>query len=287
MADSPVEIRWKKSQNRTFRTPRKCGSFHFVGEDKSSRYSMGEVLATTKQSEVYLAYDTKHNNRKVIIKKPSQDGIFKSEVAALSKLHDHDHIVCLLDFYSVQTQKILVYEYVKGEDLIDWVNHYYETSHSVSDIENTMKPIAQQLLDALLFCHQNGVAHRDVKLDNIRINLVTNNIKLLDFGFAYVENSNMNDELRCGSVDYAAPELISPDIWDIVNPYKSDVWSYGVVVYILTHYQIPYYCHKGTYILDEPETRFSLELRELIHHTLQEDLSLRSDLQDIKSLEWF
>lgn len=287
MPDSPVEIRWKKSQSRTLRSPKRCGSGVFV-EDKNSRYDIGECIAKTKGSEVSLAYDTKHDHRKVIIKKPNEDIIFKAELAALNRLHDHKNIICLLDFYTVDTHRFLVYEYVEGQDLIDWVNEYYELKHTYLEIEDTMRPICKQLLDALLYCHKNGVAHRDVKLDNIRINTTTKDIKLLDFGFSFTENSKMNSSTRCGSLDYAAPELVLPEVWDIIDPYKSDVWSFGVVVYVLTHYMLPYFQTKrGNYVLDKPDARFSCHLNDLLILTLQEDVTMRIQMSDVEGLSFF
>lgn len=287
MPDSPVEIRWKKSQSRRFRTPQRCGSVQF-SEDKGARYDVGDQIAKTKSSEVSKGYDTKHRYRPVIIKQPFEDTIFKSEIAALTRLHDHKNIISLLDFYTLDdASHRLIYEYVPGQDLIDWTNEYYLDPHSEHDIETTMKPIAEQLLQALLFCHEHGVAHRDVKLDNIRINPLTGEIKLLDFGFAYVEDSKMNHGLRCGSHDYAPPEIISPEDWEenSVDPFKSDVWSYGVVVYILTHYQIPYYMNKRyKFVLDKPEKRFSKPLRHLLKQVLKEDVKERPDMKTVKDL---
>lgn len=289
MTDSPVEIRWKISQRRTTNLPMRSTSFHFQ-EDKAARYTMGKVISSTYQSDIYVAYDTKHNNRKVVIKKPGKDIAFKSEVAALSKIYFHQNIICLLDFYTHNTEKMLVYEYFSGVDLIDWIHEYHDNNQKRSaDIEDTMKPICSQILNAVVFCHAKGVAHRDIKLDNIRYNTKTGNIKLIDFGFAYVENSNMDGEQRCGSVEYAAPELLSPEIWPQVNPFKSDVWSFGVVVYSLTHFKTPYYFDEETneFTLDFIRESFSDELKEVLDATLQEDLNERFSINDVKRLDFF
>jgi hypothetical protein len=50
---------------------------------------------------------------------------------------------------------------------------------------------------------------------------------------------------------------------------------------------LPYRCRKGVYVLADPEEKFSLELKDVMTHTLQEDLSLRSTLEDVKLLSWF
>lgn len=92
-----------------------------------------------------------------------------------------------------------------------------------------------QLASAIEYLKRNRIAHRDIKIDNILIDH-HQNIKLCDFGFSKLieGNSSSNSIISeqsttyCGSIAYCAPEILLRTPYD---PWKSDVWSLGVVLY--------------------------------------------------------
>lgn len=73
--------------------------------------------------------------------------------------------------------------------------------------ESKAKLILLQLLDAVDFCHKQGVIHRDLKCENVLINK-NNEVKLTDFGFAKFNPNNELCKTFCGSAAYAAIEIL-------------------------------------------------------------------------------
>jgi len=104
--------------------------------------------------------------------------------------------------------------------------------------ENTARGFFCQLLDGVAYCHLAGVAHRDLKLENVLLN-ETGALKLIDFGLSHVyprgadgTTIDRSKPLRdvCGSKSYAAPEVLAQRGYD---GYAADMWSIGVCLFAM------------------------------------------------------
>ena len=97
--------------------------------------------------------------------------------------------------------------------------------------------ILWQLLLAVNYCHKNDVMHRDIKLDNILIEKQSLQVKLIDFGYAFLFDSRQEMVQLAGTFMYMAPEIMSQK-----KPYDqlSDMWSVGIVAYILLASKFPF-----------------------------------------------
>lgn len=84
-----------------------------------------------------------------------------------------------------------------------------------------------QILKSL---HDNNIAHRDIKAENILINESVNEAMLIDFGFSSKYEAGGFLKTSCGSPNYCAPEILAKEIYD---PLKSDVWSCGVLLFYM------------------------------------------------------
>nr|CAD7428510.1 unnamed protein product [Timema monikensis] len=99
----------------------------------------------------------------------------------------------------------------------------------------------QQLVDGVEYCHEKGVVHRDIKCDNLLMD-IDDNIKLSDFGFARGHMKPRNgvsplSDTFCGSYAYASPEILRQVPYE---PQLSDIWSMGVVLYAIVFGRLPF-----------------------------------------------
>mmetsp|Transcript_16283 Transcript_16283/g.33652 ORF Transcript_16283/g.33652 Transcript_16283/m.33652 type:complete len:238 (+) Transcript_16283:569-1282(+) len=87
------------------------------------------------------------------------------------------------------------------------------------------------LFKAIQYCHSKQVAHRDLKPENLLLQSADNdsNIKIADFGFAKKCLRPNSLTTQCGTPGYVAPEILEGTPYDT----KADMWSLGVIVYIL------------------------------------------------------
>lgn len=164
-----------------------------------------------------------------------------------------------------------------------------------------------QLIDAVEYMHSIGIAHRDIKLENVMIDKSTKCLKLIDFGEACVYKRNVCESDRminirasgiCGTVPYIPPEEFTELDYD---PQKADIWALGVILYGIVYNSFPWmkahetvkrYMRHVTYFLDNcnmldpiifPDCKENMFTRELFALMLNPDPELRSDIFRIQS----
>ena len=165
----------------------------------------------------------------------------------------HPNIIQVHDIVISPKHIYIVTEYAAHGTLYDFLekrNEYKKPHLQPIEIAN----IFVQIVRAIEHCHRHRIAHRDIKLENIV--LVDPNaqcVKLIDFGFAINILTDSKDiTKRCGSPHYAGPEFFTED--GIVDPRKSDMWSLGVLLFVLSLNYMPYDS-------DNPD-----ELANLVHY---------------------
>ncbi len=152
---------------------------------------------------------------------PYQFNLLKSEVSILSDL-DHPNIVKYFGTFEDDYNIHILMEYLKGHDLYKIISLKKYTGFDEKD----MAKIIEQLLKALSFIHSKQIVHRDIKPENI---LFSNKkdystLKLIDFGLA----TTKRDKKSVGTPYYMSPEMINGDSCP-----KSDIWSVGIIVYLM------------------------------------------------------
>lgn len=150
-----------------------------------------------------------------------------NEINILKSL-DHPNIVKIHEFFDHGNRIFIIMEYLEGEPLLE-----YLIKHNPTINEKMIADLMHQLLSAINFMHLNNIVHRDVKSENILYNGKV--LTVIDFGAS--KNMMDNKMLRsvCGTLFYMAPEVINGN-YDA----KCDIWSAGILLYILLSGQLPY-----------------------------------------------
>ncbi|CAM9615846.1 unnamed protein product, partial [Phaeothamnion confervicola] len=137
------------------------------------------------------------------------------------------------DFFEADDVYHLVMELVEGGELFDRV----VARQNYSELE--ARECIRGMLAAIAYCHNVGVVHRDIKPENVLLASQDNDhdIKLADFGLAQAVSSSAVLLMQCGTPSYVAPEILK------AQPYGKavDVWSVGVVSFILLCGYPPFY----------------------------------------------
>ena len=94
----------------------------------------------------------------------------------------------------------------------------------------------RQILSAIKYCHSNSIVHRDLKIENILLDK-NGGLKLIDFGLANFIDPFKHLSTFCGSLYFAAPEVLSAKKY--IGP-EIDMWSLGVILYVLVSGKVPF-----------------------------------------------
>ena len=203
-----------------------------VKSDPFSDYTIIKELGAGSFATVHLV---KHNisgsirAMKAIQKESNDDENNEEEIIneinILMKM-DHPNIVKIFEFYNSETHYYLITEYCEGGSLFDLINN---NDGPFTEIQASY--IMHQLFSVVNYCHKMKIIHRDLKPENILINKNENGfvkIKVCDFGTSLMFNRGEIQDKIVGSIYYIAPEVLKKKYNS-----KCDLWSCGVIMYIL------------------------------------------------------
>lgn len=191
---------------------------------------------------VYL-YKNKITDQEVAIKfvdlrkimSPEDVSRVFSEVSILRGLH-HKNIVDLIDVFEVNNKSCFVMEYCSGGELKKYI---YENPPMS---ENEVYSIAIQIVEAIRYCHNSAIVHRDLKLENILFTKPSHKVvKIVDFGISgmySLGNALSGERSDAGSLHYVAPEILTRSD-NRANP-ALDIWSLGCIFYAMLTKQLPF-----------------------------------------------
>ncbi|XP_026362009.1 maternal embryonic leucine zipper kinase [Ursus americanus] len=148
----------------------------------------------------------------------------KTEIEALKNLR-HQHICQLYHVLETANKIFIVLEYCPGGELFDYIISQDRLS------EEETRVVFRQIVSAVAYVHSQGYAHRDLKPENLLFDEY-HKVKLIDFGLCAKPKGNKDYHLQtcCGSLAYAAPELIQGKSY---LGSEADVWSMGILLYVL------------------------------------------------------
>jgi hypothetical protein len=169
--------------------------------------------------------------------------MFRQEVRAMMQVGVHPHILRMLECFCDGEEDVIILEYCEGGDMYE----LYAGNNGCSMAESFVSLLIRQLLLALDYLNRRGIEHRDVKPENLLLYGPTTegsapHLKLADFGWASFIGANGKPAPvpaeGVGSLWYAPPELNPPvegvDLRNVERPPgKSDMWSVGIITYLL------------------------------------------------------
>jgi len=158
----------------------------------------------------------------------------REEVEILLRYGQHLHVVSLRDTYEDREHVYLVFELMRGGELLDKILRQKFFS------EREAKAVLEKVTTAVKYLHQNGVVHRDLKPANILYADKSGNpeaLRICDFGFAKqlrAENGLLTTP--CYTANFVAPEVLRKQGYDAA----CDVWSLGVLLFIMLSGTAPF-----------------------------------------------
>ncbi|KAH1253158.1 CBL-interacting serine/threonine-protein kinase 8 [Glycine max] len=241
---------------------------------KVGKYEIGRTIGEGTFAKVKFAQNTE-TGESVAMKVLDRSTIIKHKMA--------DQVL------ASRTKIYIILEFITGGELFDKIIHHGRLS------ETDSRRYFQQLIDGVDYCHSKGVYHRDLKPENLLLDSL-GNIKISDFGLsAFPEQGVSILRTTCGTPNYVAPEVLSHKGY---NGAVADVWSCGVILYVLLAGYLPFdeldlttlYTSCGERI-ERAEFScppwFPVGAKLLIHRILDPNPETRITIEHIRNDEWF
>ncbi|CAE7556573.1 CPK2 [Symbiodinium sp. CCMP2456] len=267
-----------------------------VNAEISRRYDIDKnEIGSGGYGKVFVARDRTMRDRMVAIKKviifeDAKKKAFLQEAQIMKDL-DHPNICKLLETYEQGRFMFFVMEYCEGREVFDRIMEQGLIQ------ESTTAEIVRQAASALLYAHNRGIAHRDMKPENICFcskDVTNNHVKLIDWGLGfYFGQGRMNSAV--GSLTYAAPEVLEAKEKQGYTA-ACDLWSLGVVTYVMLCGKPPFW---GNYneqlrrmkretfpMSDATWQQISRPAKDLIRGLLRADPKQRMKLEDVLRNPW-
>ncbi|XVE65926.1 hypothetical protein DITRI_Ditri08aG0038900 [Diplodiscus trichospermus] len=258
------------------------------------KYQLGRLLGRGSFAKVHEATLLEDNNSlvaiKIIDKTKTVDAAMEPriirEVSAMRRLQHHPNILRIHEVMATKTKIYLVMELASGGELFAKVLRRGRLAEAAA------RRYFSQLLSALNFCHQNGVAHRDVKPQNLLLDQ-NGNLKVSDFGLSALPEQLNNGLLHtaCGTPAYTAPEVVRRKGYD---GSKADAWSCGVILFVLLAGYLPFDCSNLVAMYKKMHRRefqfpswISKQGKAIIWQLLDPNPDTRMSMAKLMETSWF
>lgn len=214
-------------------------------------YEYIDFLGSGAFSSVFLCRSKQYNDQ-FAVKQVAKEKLSHHEVNSLISLI-HPYIIKLYVTFSDENHQYLVMEYCPKGTI---------TQLKCLDHEKFVF-YSKQLLEVLEYCHSQNIAHRDIKPENIFLDQY-DHVKLADFGLSSRFQDQQLSNMKCGSLMFSAPEILSNYEFD---PFKADIWALGITFYMMVTGHYPF------------ENKKKQNLRDLIANNQIEFPSTKIDPQ--------
>merc|ERR1712142_919126 len=247
-------------------------------------YTVKEEIGRGGFGVVYAA-ERKSDGLEVAVKEVSKDidmlteDNIPLEVALMEQVNDVPGVIKLLDYFDTADSFYVVMERFNSKDLFDFITEQGPLP------ENLAKDLFMQLVDTVNECHERGVVHRDIKDENILIDINTFKIKLIDFGSGASLKEGLYHKFK-GTRVYSPPE------WINCGAYTAEaltVWSLGILLYDMLCGDIPFETDQeiseGRLVWFK-QLNLSCQVKDLITSCLAVDPSKRITLCELLDHPW-
>ncbi len=142
----------------------------------------------------------------------------------------HPSVTKILETFESEQYILIIMEYISGGNLQNFVKKRRKLSEKIAKI------LFRQIIQGISYIHSKGIVHRDIKLENILLDL-NNIIKICDFGVGKIVKPGIKLKEQCGTPVYMAPEIVKGEEYE---GFPVDIWSAGVALYIMLSGNIPF-----------------------------------------------
>ncbi|XP_057302084.1 testis-specific serine/threonine-protein kinase 3-like [Hydractinia symbiolongicarpus] len=260
-------------------------------------YGLGEQLGKGSYAIVRSASSKKHKRRvaiKIISKKKAPEDYLTKflprEIQVLKRLR-HSNCISLLEAIETNTRIYLIMNLAENGDLLEYIRERGPMP------DDDARRYFRQLITATDYFHSLGIVHRDLKCENLLLD-INHNIVVSDFGFARGQMINPETGKRrlsqtfCGSYAYAPPEILRGIAYDGT---VADIWSLGVVLYTMVSASLPFDDSNLKTLLEQvmrqvhfsSRKKISPEVKDLICRMLQPSVEQRATVTEIREHCWF
>jgi len=206
--------------------------------DIDKLYELKTELGRGAFSIVYVAAQRSTGHQyavKVINKKDlgkDYEKNLKMEVDILKKVN-HPNIIALKELFDTPDKLYLIMELVTGGELFDKI------VEKGSYTESEASQLVRKIVSAVDYLHNLGIVHRDLKPENLLLKRADNDLEIAiaDFGLSKIVGQQMMMQTACGTPSYVAPEVLNASGYGK----EVDMWSIGVITYILLCGFPPFY----------------------------------------------
>ena len=201
------------------------------------------------------------------------------EVALMQRVNDVPGVIKLITYFDTSDSFYVVMERFNSKDLFDFITDQGPLP------EHLTRDLFMQLVDTVIKCHEKGVVHRDIKDENILIDINTFKIKLIDFGCGALLQEGLYHNLM-GTREYSPPEWINCRIY---TAEALTVWSLGILLYNMLCGDIPFESDQeisAGRLVWFKQLELSNQVKDLILGCLTVDPSKRMTLCEVLNHPW-
>ncbi|KAJ4957297.1 hypothetical protein NE237_014080 [Protea cynaroides] len=258
--------------------------------EEIGRGRFGTVFRCFSQESVGEFLALKSIDKRLLVDSVDQECV-KKESKIMQLVKGNPNVVGIKDVYEDETYLDIVMELCDSSDLYDRLTNNRSTTFSEVEAAAIMLP----LMEAIAHCHRKGVAHRDIKPDNILFDS-KKRLKLADFGSAdFFDHDGRLMTGVVGTPYYVAPEVLSGRDYNE----KVDIWSAGVIMYVLLSGGIPPFPGDTAPEIFEAVLRGNLRFptrifssispaaKDLLRKMLSKDVSKRFSAEQVIGHLWF